>query len=344
MQQLGFVDVLEDLTVEQQQKIKNSELQYFIPWRAVWNQNPLSTPCRLVFDASQATGSGYSLNSILAKGRNNMNKLVQILIRCMVYRYVYHTDIQKMCNKVRLVEEDWCFQLYLWNKNLSISEEPHTKVIKTLIYGVKSSGNQSERALRETAKISSQEYPRVHKDIYVDDCMSVESTWSEVLSTTDALKLVLSKGGFTFKGLTFSGKDPPSDLSSDQVSIKVAGRKWFSKEDKKSLATGDLNFVQKYRGKKPSGNNQIPDKLTRRQCVGKVAGVFDLLGKVTPLTCGFKLDLKTLVNRKLDLDDYIPNDLKAVWIANFQTIQGLANVRFNRAVLPENAISLDIDN
>ena len=232
MQQLGFVDVLEDLTVEQQQKIKNSELQYVIPWRAVWNQNSLITPCRLVFDAPQATDSGYSLNSISAKGRNNMNKLIQILIRWMVYRYVYHTDIQKMYNTVRLVEEDRCFQLYLWN-NLSISKEPYTKVIKTLIYGVKSSGNQSERALRETAKISSQEYPRVskvvHKDIYVNDCMSGESTWSEVLSTTDALKLVLSKRGFTFKGLTFSGKNPPSDLSSDQVSIKVAGRKLIDK-------------------------------------------------------------------------------------------------------------------
>ena len=88
--------------------------------------------------------------------------------------------------------------------------------------------------MRETAKLSSQEYPRVskivHKDIYVDGCMSGERTCSEVLSTTDALKLVLSKRGFTFKGLTFSEKDPPSDLSSDQVSIKVAGMKWFSKK------------------------------------------------------------------------------------------------------------------
>ena len=61
--------------------------------------------------------------------------------------------------------------------------------------------------------------------------------------------------------------------------------------------------------------------------------MFDLLGKVTPLTYGFKLDW----------DDHIPNDLKAVWIANFQTIQDLANARLNRAVKPENAITLDIE-
>ena len=49
------------------------------------------------------------------------------------------------------------------------------------------------------------------------------------------------------------------------------------------------------------------------------------------------------MNRKLDWDDHIPNDLKSVWIANFQTIQELANIKFNRAIVPEDAISLDLD-
>ena len=116
-------------------------------------------------------------------------------------------------------------------------------------------------------------------DAYVDDCMSGESTWAKVLSTTDELKLVLSKGGFAFKGITFSRRDPPSDLSSDQASVKVAGMKWFSKEDKISLDIKELNFARKHRGKKPPGADQIPVEFTRRQCVGKVAEVFDLLGQ-----------------------------------------------------------------
>ena len=51
-----------------------------------------------------------------------------------------------------------------------------TEVIKTLIYGVKSSGNQAERGIRETANLQKSKYPRqnevVNKDIYVDDCLS----------------------------------------------------------------------------------------------------------------------------------------------------------------------------
>ena len=61
MQKKGFVDKLENLTTSQKEAIENSSIQYFIPWPAVWNPNSLSTPCRLVFDASQVTTSGCSL-------------------------------------------------------------------------------------------------------------------------------------------------------------------------------------------------------------------------------------------------------------------------------------------
>ena len=58
-----FVEFLENLTTEQQEKIKNSPVNYFIPWRSVWNMNSISTSCRLVYDASQTTSTGVSLKS-----------------------------------------------------------------------------------------------------------------------------------------------------------------------------------------------------------------------------------------------------------------------------------------
>ena len=54
----------------------------------------------------------------------------------------------------------------------------------------------------------------------------------------------------------------------------------------------------------------IPENSTRRHCVGKVAEIFDLVGKITPITAGMKLDLSELCNRKLHRDDKIPDDLK----------------------------------
>ena len=52
--------------------------------------------------------------------------------------------------------------------------------------------------------------------MYVDDCLSGGSTWEDVLSLTDGLKMALEKGGFTLKGFTFSGFDPPEHLNDDE--------------------------------------------------------------------------------------------------------------------------------
>ena len=157
---LGYVDRLKDLSEEQQSMINMSPVKYFIPWLIAWSANSISTPCRSVFNASSVTASGYSLNCLLPKGRNNLNKLVQIFILWLTYWCAFCTDIQKMYNTIRLVPEHWCYQLFLWDEELNSERKPEVNVIKTLIYGVRTSGNQAERALRETTRIFSDEYPR----------------------------------------------------------------------------------------------------------------------------------------------------------------------------------------
>ena len=323
LQQLGHVEFVKNLTAEQQEMLRNNPIQNFIPWRAVWNGNSISTPCRIVFDASQPTSSGVSLNDILAKGKNNMNKLVEIVIRWSSQKAVFHTDIKKMYNSVQLREEHWCLQRYIWQNELDKGKLPEEKVIKTLIYGIRSSGNQSERGLRQTAKLSAEEYPEVdqivQRDIYVDDCLSGEESMTKAMQRADQLELVLNRGGFSLKGVTFSGTDPPSKLSKDDSSINVAGMKWLPKDDVVSLDIGELNFAKKQRGKKPIKNqNIIPLRLTRRHCVSKVAEIFDLTGKVTPITATMKMDLHSLVQRKLDWDDTLSDDLRSIWTSHFE--------------------------
>ena len=56
-----------------------------------------------------------------------------------------------------------------------------------------------------------------------------------------------------------------------------------------------------------------------------------------------KLDLRELVARNLDWDDKIPNDLREIWLANFQTIKNSGTIRFKRIVIPKDAVSLDIE-
>ena len=345
---LGFVDYIKNLTEEQRKRIFDSALQYFIPWRAVWNSNSLTTPCRPVFDATVPTETGLGLNHIVAKGSNNMNFLVQVFIRWAIRRCGFHTDIQKMYNTIKLHEDHWNYQLYLWQKDLDPSLEPKIKVIKTLIYGVKPSGNQAERALREAANMQKDAYPRqaeiVNDDFYVDDCVSGEDNYEVAKHVTDDLAHVLGKAGFLLKGVTFTGSDPPEKLRNPDNSINVFGGKWFPRDDLWSLNISELNFGKASRGKKdPNLQGIVPNKFTRSDCAGKVGEIFDLGGKLVPLISSFKIDLAVLTRRKLVWDDNIPEDLISIWKSNFDMMSQLGDIKYRRCVVPEDALNLNME-
>ena len=348
LHQLGYVDYVQNLSAAEQSSLKSSITHYYIPWRAVWKGNSISTPCRVVFDASQPTSTGYSLNDVIAKGRNNLNKLQEVFLRWLVQPIGIATDIRKMYNTIRLDEKHWCYQRYLWQKDLDASKHPEEKIIKTLIYGVKSSGNQAEYALRKVADMKKEQFPRINNiiqhDVYVDDCLTGETNQEEAHRTFDDLEVVLNSGGFLLKGVAFSGCDPPSSLSDDGETIFVAGMKWFVKRDELSLNIGELNFAKKHRGKKSTHSKDvIPSRLTRRHCASKVAEVYDLSGKVSPLIASMKINLQELIHRQIDWEDAIPNDLRPIWESNFELIKEIGTLRFRRAVVPEDAVSLDMN-
>ena len=71
-----------------------------------------------------------------------MNRLVEILIRWTMHHTAFYTDVREMYNSVNLHESHWCLQRYVWDEQLDKGNISKEKVIKTLIYGVKSSGNQ----------------------------------------------------------------------------------------------------------------------------------------------------------------------------------------------------------
>ena len=144
--------------------------------------------------------------------------------------------------------------------------------------------------------------------------------------TTDHLKLALERGGFKLKGIIFSGYDPPEHLSADGETVLVAGLKWFSKGDFISINVKQLNFSRKKRGRKDvSMEGIIPDHLTKRDCISKVLEIYDPLGRVAPII--MKLDIHELHTRKLDWDDKIPDNLRKIWVDNFELMQEVGQIK-----------------
>ena len=195
------------------------------------------------------------------------------------------------------------------------------KVIKSVIYGVKSSGNQAERALRLLVEMLHDKYPLAYdvvmRDVYVDDCISGEDTEEERDATTNQLSQCLPHGGFTLKGFTFSGEDPKDDLSEDGVSIMVGGLRYFPKGDFWMLNTGKLTeTVAKI----------VLEKLTMRDCASVSAHIFDPPGRAVPIIAGIKLDISDLHKLGLEWDSLIPENLKGVWSDNLEMLEALGTL------------------
>ena len=74
-----------------------------------------------------------------------------------------------------------------------------------------------------------------------------------------------------------------------------------------------------------------------------MAEIFDITGKIAPLVAAMKLDLRELSNRQLSWDDSIPEELRPIWLSHFELMEEIGKVRFKRLVVPEDAVSLQVE-
>ena len=61
------------------------------------------------------------------------------------------------------------------------------------------------------------------------------------------------------------------------------------------------------------------------------------------MTAGLILDIRVLHQRGLDWGDPLPTELKNIWVANFDLIKEIGDLKFRRAVIRDDAISLDVE-
>ena len=346
----GHVAMLKELTEHQIKMIQGSPYKYILPWRPVHNEGSISTPCRITFDASDKTNTGTSLNDLLPRGINQINCLITVFMAWRNGQYAMAGDFEQMYNGVLLDEDSWCLQLYYWHPTLTEGVEPQLGVVKTCIYGVRSSGNQAITGVRLVAEHSKDEFPEAYKvltdEIYVDDVLpSGKETLEECYQIADQLVVVASRGNLKLKNFAFSTIPPDISISADGSTIDVAGMKWNTVTDCLGFKIGKLNFAKRYRGKKSTDPEcyEIPKKLTRRIITCKVCEIWDLVGLLVPIVARFKIDLHDLVTRKLQWDDEIPEELRKLWVENFDLMSKLGDIQFSRATVPSDAVSLEME-
>lgn len=328
---------------------------YIIPWRTVYKQSSLSTPCRMVFDASSRTPAGDSLNNVLAKGQNKLTRILNILTRFRTKPSAMTADVSMAYNGVKLAPEHYKFQRYLWRENLSPSNPVIIMIVRTLIYGVRPSGNLTMAGFDKLANHCLENYPEhargalvLSQDAYMDDVLHAEETPEECRLAAESLDFTLALGSMTVKAYTFSGSEPSELVSPDGKHVGLVGLLWDSANDLISLDIKDLYLGKPRRGKLPeivTGDvgMALKEKFTRRIVTGKAHGVFDPLGLATPVTARFKLNLHDLCRLQLDWDDRIPDEYLESWVKNLNDIQRLKEIKFRRSVIPPDAANLNVE-
>ena len=155
------------------------------------------------------------------------------------------------------------------------------------------------------------------------------------------LEVVMNRNGFTQKVVTFTEKDLPSTLATNYCNINATRIQWLPKEHLLANDIGKLSFDKKQRQKKSVQQLNITlSKLTRCQ---KVAEIFELTEKITPLAEAIKIDLNILVKRDLSEHDVISGNLSPSWVSHFEMMQGIGSLRFKRAIISKYALSLVIN-
>ena len=144
----GHLKYYEDLNIDQRTKLE-SKTGYTIPWDVVWKETSLSTPARTVYDASSKTSTGFSLNDVLATGIPDLVRLLDILLDWHVGPAAFVGDVSQFYCSIGMDEESWPYQKLLLRNDLNPNGKLIKAVIVSTIFGVCSSGGQSEEVIRK---------------------------------------------------------------------------------------------------------------------------------------------------------------------------------------------------
>lgn len=281
---------------------------YYMPHHGVYRPEKLTTPLRVVFNASSPTSNGLSLNNILLNGGVVQDELFSIILRFRSHKYVFTADIQKMYRQILVHPKHRDFQRILWKKEFNSPVKVYQ--LQTITYGTTSASFLATRALKQLALDEGESYPLAAKillsDFYVDDALSGSNSISVAKEMKRQLIEVLQKAGMNLhkwcsnnqelgEGTILESEHLLDDSSI--VCVKALGMLWKPASDTFSFKVS------------LSPN----DHCTKRAVLSHIARFFDPLGLMGPVTTKAKIFLQHLWSLKVNWDDMLPDDVINDW-------------------------------
>ena len=347
--ELGYIQKVSDLDADIQDQIMKKQ-RYVIPWNVVYKQS-ISTPCRIVLNASAKTKTKKSLNSILCKGTPKLNML-PLILAMIIDPILVTADLHKFYNSCLIPPSQYHLQCVYWNQSLDPTVEPSLYVLTTHFYGLASSGRILEMCLDKVADMHKENklfYNLLKNKTYVDDLVCNLKTEEEADKIIEDCESILNKTGFKVKGFARSFKKPDDTISekcNEHMMVSALGMTWIPELDILKYKVPNLDFNStKTRGKVISRiftgtsleefNKFVPSKITLRMVASKAAALYDPIGFLQPWYLGLKHLLRLSCHAtQREWDDTLPDDLRDQWVLKLWEMHNISKLSFKRYRLP----------
>lgn len=302
---------------------------YYIPHHGVLKPESTTTKLRVVFNASQKTSNGVSLNDILMNGGFVQKSLLSVMLKHRLFKFAFSVDIVKMYRQLKMNHNFTSLLRILWKWEKDDPVEVYE--LKTVTYGTKDAPFNAMRTLNKIAEDNLSKFPLAArvllKGFYVDNGLygadSVDEAVKMIHELIDLMKLSgmdlhkwSTNDSRLIKGIPSEQQETFMFDENENEMVKVLGTLWKPKCDVYSfIVNGDSD----------------DSPLTKRKILSEVARIYDIVGFLSPVIVKAKILLQSLWTSQFDWDDDLPLDICAQWLKfrkDLELVEKMAIPRF----------------
>lgn len=281
-------------------------LIHYLPHHCVLKEST-TTKLRVVFNASQKTSNGNSLNDTLAIGKAMQSDLITLLLNFRIFRYAFSADVEKMYRQILLPEDQKDLHRILWRN--SPNEPILDYRLKTITYGTSNAPYLAIRTLKQLSDDVKDSFPKasniIEKNMYMDDVLSGAPYLDELFQTYNELKSAFKSAGFNLRKWCSNSSEllqkiPENDreLKAEIENVKALGVSWSPLND---------DFTYNYCIALDSKVN------TKRQLASEIASLYDPLGWICPVVVKAKNLMQELWKQNIGWDESVPTNVVNDW-------------------------------
>lgn len=303
-----YLDLGHMTVVDQHQRPHDDQQPYYMPHRAVVKPHDPTHKLRVVFNASQKTATGFSLNDRLKTGPKLQSDLWAILTSWRRFKVAFTTDIVKMYRQILVHPLDQHLQRIVWRANPDV--EPVDYELTTVTYGTASAPFLAIRVLRQLALEEASRFPQAGQVLltqsYVDDLFAGADSGEGAHQLQQELIALLNTAGFSLSkwasnSSTLIGGDSSRPMPQDgplDPCVNTLGLRWDPRRD-----------VFLFKVHPPAQNTA----LTKRQLLSEIARLFDPMGWLSPVLISAKIMLQDLWIAGTDWDSPVELQHSTSW-------------------------------